>query len=267
MKTICVFAIHRTGTNYLGSVLKQWPSLSAFDEFFHASQAYGAKPAHLRAIGNAAGRDFTDAADPALVAWVRANPVATVDALRRVAKRKDKEGLYFKVFLGQWTRPLDEVVAGLAREPGFVPVVLQRRCIDVYVSYRKAEAAGQYKHVDTTAAPARLDAAAYAHWASQARAWYAAVVQALARAGATPRFATYEADVDMPPAALAARWARLLGVTPPPAVDESLALPRQDRSERLEDKIANPAEFFAGLRQRGLWDESQRWFLEPAHAA
>ena len=58
---------------------------------------------------------------------------------------------------------------------------LQRRCIDVYVSYRKAEAAGQYKHVDTTDAPVRLDAAHYAHWAAQARAWYAGVTQALDR--------------------------------------------------------------------------------------
>lgn len=262
MKTICVFSIHRTGTNYLGSVLKQWPSLSAFDELFHASQAYGVKPAQVRAIANAAGQEFADAADPALVAWVRANPVATVDALRRVAKRKDKQGLYFKVFLGHWTKPVAEVVAGLARDPGFMPIVLQRRCIDVYVSYRKAEAAGQYKHVDTTDAPVRLDAAHYAHWASQARAWYTGVTQALAHAGLEPRMPSYERDVDMPPAALAAHWATLLGVDAPPALDTSLALPRQDRSERIEDKIANADEFFAGLKARGLWEESQRGFLD-----
>ena len=262
MKTVCLFSIHRTGTNYLGSVLKQWPSLHAFGELFHVSQVYGLKPAHLRALSNAAGMEFDDPSSPAFTTWVRANPLAVVEALRRVAKRKDKQGLYFKVFLGHWTRPVDEVVAGLAREPGFVPIVLQRRCIDVYVSYRKAEAAGQYKHVDTTAAPVRLDAAHYAHWASQARAWYAGVVQALARAGAAPRMLAYERDVDMPPAALAAHWATLLGVDAPSTLDASLALPRQDRSERIEDKIANADEFFAGLKARGLWEESQRGFLD-----
>jgi hypothetical protein len=264
MKTFCLFSIHRTGTNYLGSVLKQWPSLHAFGELFHVSQVYGLKPAHLRALSNAAGMEFDDPAAPAFTAWVRANPLAVVEALRRVARRKEKQGIYFKVFLGQWTKPLDEVVAGLAREPGFTPIVLQRRCIDVYVSYRKAEAAGQYKHVDTTDAPVRLDAAAYAHWAAQARAWYAGVVQALARAGTPPRLLTYEHDVDMPPAALTAHWAGLLGVDAPPALDDSLALLRQDRSERLEDKIANADEFFAGLEQRGLREESLRWFLDPA---
>jgi len=263
MKTICVFAIHRTGTNYLGSVLKQWPALAALDEVFHAQQAYGVRPAQLRAIGASAGREFAGADDPDLVAWVRARPVETVEALRRVARRKEKAGLYFKVFLGQWTPPTEQVIARLAAVPGFLPVVLQRRPIDVYVSYRKAEAAGRYKQVDTTAAPVTLSADHYAHWAGQARAWYRQVTGALAAAGAAPLHATYEADVDQPPRALAAHWSRLLGVPAPEALDESLALPRQDRSARLEDKIANADAFFAGLRERGLWDESQRGFLAP----
>lgn len=264
MKTICVFAIHRTGTNYLGSVLKQWPALAAFDEVFHARQAYGVKQPQLRAIGASAGREFAGADDPELVAWVRARPVETVEALRRVARRKEKAGLYFKVFLGQWTPPPAQVIAGLAADPGFTPVVLQRRPIDVYVSYRKAEAAGQYKQVDTTDAPVRLSADHYAHWAGQAREWYGQVSAALAAAGAAPLHATYEADVDKPPRALASHWSRLLGVPAPAALDEALALPRQDRSARLEDKIVNADEFFAGLRERGLWDESQSRFLAPS---
>lgn len=264
MKTICVFAIHRTGTNYLGSVLKQWPALAAFDEVFHSQQAYGVKPAHVRAIGAAAGREFAGADDPSLVAWVRARPVQTVEALRRVARRKEKAALYFKVFLGQWTPPPAEVIAALAAEPGFTPVLLQRRPIDVYVSYRKAEAAGKYKQVDTTDAPVTLSVDAYAHWARQARDWYRQVSAALADAGSAPLHATYEADVDKPPQALASHWSRLLGVPAPDALDETLALPRQDRSARLEDKIANADEFFAGLRERGLWDESLAGFIAPS---
>jgi len=264
MKTICVFAIHRTGTNYLGSVLRQWPALSAFGELFHAAQGYGLQPAHLRALSRQAGQAFDDPCAPAFVTWARANPLAVVDALRRVAKRRERAGIYFKVFLGQWTQPLEQVIAGLAADPGFTPVVLQRRPIDAYVSYRKAEAAGKYKQVDTTDAPVTLNAAAYAHWARQARDWYRQVTAALDAVGAAPVQATYEADVDKPLPALARHWSRLLGVPAPDTLDEGLALPRQDRSASLEDKIANADEFFAGLRERGLWDESQRWFLAPS---
>jgi hypothetical protein len=193
---------------------------------------------------------------------MRAHPLEAVQALRKVARRKERAAIYFKVFVGQWTRPLDEVVSGLAAEPGFVPVLLQRRSIDVYVSYRKAEAAGQYKHVDTTDQPVRLDAAAYARWAETARGWYRGVARALEQAGTPPLRASYERDIDMPADALSAHWSALLGLPAPAAIDPALALPRQDRSERLEDKIANAAEFIAGLEQRGLWEESQRGFLD-----
>ncbi len=261
MKTICTFAIHRTGTNYVGSVLRQWPGLAAFGEVFHPAQAYGLKPAHLRALSAAAGIEFADTLSLPFTSWARANPLAVVDVLRRVASRKDKQGVYFKVFVGHWTQRPEDVIAGLARLPGFTPVVLQRRCIDVYVSYRKAEAAGSYKHVDTTDAPVRLDAGAYAHWAKNAREWYQGVARALERAGIAPLHMTYDRDVDKDPAALAAHWSTLLGVDAPPQLDAAQALARQDRSDRLEQKVANHEEFVAGLQQRGLWEESQGYFL------
>jgi hypothetical protein len=221
----------------------------------------------MRALSNAAGIEFADTLSPPFTSWARANPLTLIDVLRRVASRKDRQAVYFKVFLGQWTQRPEDVIAGMARLPGFTPVILQRRCIDVYVSYRKAEAAGSYKHVDTTDAPARLDAGAYAHWATNARRWYELVASELARAGATPLHLTYERDIDMDPAALTAHWSALLGVAAPPELDAGLALARQDRSGRLEQKIANHEEFFAALKQRGLWDESQGYFLPaPSHA-
>jgi hypothetical protein len=261
MKVICLFAIHRTGTNYLGSVLRQWPELAAFGELFHPLQVYGLRPAHLRALSNVAGREFAGSDDPALVPWLRAHPLEVVDALRRVARRKDKAALYFKVFLGQWTRPTGEVIAGLARVEGFTPVLLQRRCLDAYVSYRKAESVGAYKHADTTDSPEQLDATGYAHWADIARRWYADVDASLSQAGRPPIRATYERDVNMPAAALAAHWARLLDLPAPPTLDASLVLARQDRSPDLPSKIANYPEFCAGLKRVGLWDESQAYFL------
>ncbi len=262
MKTICLFAIHRTGTNYLGSVLKQFPSLAAFDEVFHERQVYGLKPVHLKAIANLAGREFTGSDDPALIAWARANPLAMVEVLQRVARRKDKQGVYFKVFVHQWQQPLEDVAAALAREPGFVPVILQRRCLDVYVSYRKAEAAGAYKHVDTTDHPVTLDAGQYAHWARPAREWYQRVDAALRTAGVEPVRARYEQDLDRPADDVAAHWSRLLGLAGPvPALDRASVLQRQDRSDDLAAKVANLAEFTAALRARGLWDEAQDVFL------
>jgi hypothetical protein len=261
MKIICLFAIHRTGTNYLHSVLRQWPALAAFGEIFHPNQVYGLKPVHLRALSNAAGREFVELHDPALIPWLRSHPVQVVESLRKVARRKELAGVYFKVFLGQWTQPTEEIVASLARLEGFTPVLLQRRCLDVYVSYRKAETAGSYKHIDTTDAPEWLDPARYAHWADQARRWYGDVLASLGKAGQQPLRATYERDVDLPPEALSAHWAKLLNLPAAPALDPATVLARQDRSAALEAKVANFAEFSAGLRERGLWDESQGYFI------
>jgi len=258
-----MFSIHRTGTNYLGSVLKQWPTVSAFGELFHPRGVFGVKPAYLRAVSKAAGADFTDTMSPAFIDWARAHPLRLIEALGHVAQRQDRAALYFKVFLGQWTQPPEQVIAQFARLPGFTPVILQRRCVDVYVSFRKAEAAGKYKFVDTTAAPVELDARWYAHWADAARNWYRLVSGELSRAGTAPRFVTYERDIDMQASSLSAHWSRMLGIAAPPSIDPSLALARQDRNERLEDKIANHEPFLAALEERGLRDEALGYFVNP----
>lgn len=261
MKTICVFAIHRTGTNYLGSVMRQFPGVAAFGEIFHPDQVWGLKPVHWRAIARQAGREFAGGDDPEFIRWARAEPLRLVEALQRVARRQEREALYFKVFVHQWTTPLAEVIAGLARDPGFTPVLLQRRCVDVYTSFRKAEAVGAYKHADTTDAPVTLDADAYARWADEARGWYRAVDAALSRAGRPPLRATYADDVDRPADELAAHWSRLLGVTPPDTLDAGSVLARQDRSADLAAKVANHDEFLAALEARGLRDEALDVFL------
>lgn len=260
MKTIVLFSIHRTGTNYLHSVLRQFPSLSAFGEVFHPDRVYHLKPVHWKAISALSGREFSDGGDPAFIAWARSHPVDLVEALCRPARRKDKDGVYLKVFVGQWQVPVAATVAALAARPGFVPIVLQRRPLDVYVSYRKAERAGEYKHVDTTDSPEALDAAAYARWAATARGWYREVDEALAQAGTQPIRVTYERDIDMAPDALVAHWSRLLGVPGPDALDPEIVLARQDRSPDLAAKIANHDEFLSALDARGLRREAETGF-------
>jgi len=262
MKIICVFSIHRTGTNYLGSVLRQWPDLSVFGEIFHPDRVHGLKPAHLRALANVAGREFATDEDPGLIPWLRAHPAGAVEALRRVARRKEHAALYFKVFLGHWTLPVKSAIEQLAKFDGFTPVLLQRRCLDTYVSYRKAEAAGIYKHVDTTDAPEDLDPARYAHWADVARRWYEEVLAALVAAGKPPLRVTYERDVDLPPDALSGHWGALLALKPPATFDPASALSRQDRSADLAAKIRNFAEFGEGLKRLGLWEEGQGYFVD-----
>jgi hypothetical protein len=264
LKIIGLFSIHRTGTNYLHSVLRQWASLASFDELFHPTRVYGLKPAHRRALSNRAGVEFIASPDNDVgqdfTQWARAHPLEVIDTLERVVARKDRGGLMFKVFNNQWVQPPGEVIAALARRPHFVPIVLKRRCIDVYVSFRKAEACGKYKHVDTTSAPVTLDPAAYERWAKAARTWFQLVDGALARAGSSPLRLRYEQDIDMPPAALSVHWADLLGLAPGHDIDATLAVQRQDRATNLEAKIANHDDFKAALVERGLWQEALGWF-------
>ena len=253
MKLVCLFSHPRTGTNYLHSVLRQWPGVVALGEVFHENEAFGLRPAHLAALAGPAGRTFSGPADPALVAWVRDNPAKTIAALARMAHKNGRCALYFKVFPGQWPNGLGPDLPALARLPGFTPVVLQRRMLDVYVSYCKVAQIGHYKMADTTGVPIRLWADAFEIWANESRAWYRQVMSLLEQAGMPPLRASYEEDIDMAPQALSDHWAGLLGLPGGP-VDAAQALTRQDRTPSLENKLDSHGEFVAEAKRLGVWE-------------
>jgi len=260
MKLVCLFSHPRTGTNYLHSVLRQWPGVVALGEVFHENEAFGLRPAHLAALAGPAGRSFAGAADPALVAWVRDNPAKAITTLARMARNNGRDALYFKVFPGQWPNGLAADLPALARLPGFTPVVLQRRMLDVYVSYCKVARINQYKTADTTDVPIRLWADAFEIWANESRAWYREVMSLLEAAGTPALHASYERDVDMAPQALSDHWARLLGLPGGP-VDATQALTRQDRTPSLEDKLGPHASFVAEAKRIGVWEMGLGGFL------
>jgi hypothetical protein len=267
MKIIGLFSIQRTGTNYLHSVLRQWPALVSFDEVFHPTRVFGLKRAQLRALSNQAGIDFhtsqKNAVGPEFTRWARANPLDVIDTLSRVVARKDRAALMFKVFMNQWTVPPENIIVSLARRSDFTPIILQRRCIDAYISLQKAEAAGRFKALDTTDAPVALDPAAYEHWANKARDWYRLLDTTFACIGKTPLRLRYEEDVDMPPGALSVHWGSLLGLAQAGAIDADITVQRQDRTESRQAKIANYDEFTAALIERGLMQEALGYFLDP----
>lgn len=263
MKLIVVFATHRSGTNYLGSVLKQRPHMFRLGELFHPQEAYGLRPAHLQRLGKLASQSFAKPNDPALLAWLHEHPVQAVQALHQMAERKEREAMYFKVFFSHFTTPVVGTVAKLAGLPGFTPVVLQRRPLDVFISNAKATQVGSWQKADTTDLRIKLSAKHYAEWAEKARRWYAQVNEGLKKAGATPWRTTYEQDVDMAPEALAAHWATHLGLAPPAKLDTSKVLERQDRNPDWRLKVSNAADFEQALQQAQLWDEAMAGFAVP----
>jgi hypothetical protein len=170
--------------------------------------------------------------------------------------------MLFKVFKRQWAVPPAEVMRALARRPDFMPIVLERRCIDSYVSLRKAETVGRFKGVDTTDVPVTIDPAAYERWAEEARSWYRLVEDAFTEAGRPPLRLRYETDVDLPPARLSAHWAKLLQVTPTRfELDASLTVQRQDRAVSSSDKVVDYGELATELGKRGLLREAEGYFL------
>jgi hypothetical protein len=266
MKIIGLFSIQRTGTNYLHSVLRQWPSLASFGELFHPVHVFNLKPSVLRALSKRAGIEFRASqkndVGVEFTRWARANPLDVLDTLEQVVSRKERAGLMFKVFRNQWTSAPAEVIATLVRRPEFVPVVLQRRCIDCYISLCKAEAAGRYKGVETTQAPVTLDPSDYERWAQESRAWYRFVDGALVGGGKVPLRVFYEQDIEMPPKALSDHWAGLLELAPAIEIDSAQTVQRQDRASTLQAKIANYDEFVSALARRGLMQEALGYFLD-----
>lgn len=261
MKLILVLATHRTGTNYLRSVLNQRSDCLALGEVFHEKEAFGLRRGHLDRLGQAAGAHFLNARDPTLLDWLHHHPVQAVRLICEVAERKGLAAVFLKVFFGHFTTPVPGTVAKMVSLPGCMPVVLRRRPLDVFISNCKASALKTWQQSDTTALRVAPQPAQYQRWAQRARTWYEQVHQGLNQADRAAWCAHYDTDIAMPADALARHWAHRLGMAPPAtSVDDQSVLRRQDLNTDWRNKLTNAEAFEAGLRQLGLWEKALTGF-------
>lgn len=193
--TILILAEARTGSNLLCERLHAVPGHLGLFEIFNPVAAHGLKkfPEGRRALVPDAGPAAPDETDPRLRSALRADPPGAIATLARAARAAGWRALSYKVFPQQL--PPRHLRSLVATEPAAL-VVLGRRRIDAYASFRKALAAQAWTGADTTDVPVTARLAEVRHyWADrdiQTRAvWNAARKRGL------PRLALdYDRDID-----------------------------------------------------------------------
>ena len=262
MDAICLIAAPRTGTNHLCEVLKNFGDLAAFLDLFDVDGTYGTDPETWPLLRRLTGVDFKNHRDPRLVAFTHEHPGAWLDALEIAAKDTGKRVVSFK--LCPHNLPVEAIEREIMPRPGIRVMMVVRRQIDSYISWRKAVELGKWQAVDTTAIRLELDPDKFAEWLNAQERWYDHWRNYLNRRFLPCPVLRYETEIDQPVERVLRRFsgaAAQLGITlRVPAEIGFKGLGRQDRSRSIDDKVRNWAAFSREVFKRGL---EKRAFAYP----
>jgi len=255
LDAICLIAAPRTGTNHLCEVLKNFADLAPYLDLFEPNGTHGVEPGAWPLLRRLTGIDFADNRDPRLIAFVHEHPSAWLDVLEIAAKDKGKRVMSYKLF--HHHMPCETVEREIMPRQGMRAMMVVRRQIDSYVSWRKAVELGKWQGVDTTGMRLDLDAGRFAEWLDAQERWYDHWRNYLNRRFLPCPVLRYESDIDRQPAeAVLRRFAAAaaqLGITlRPPGTVTVGGLERQDRARNIGDKVSNWTEFSREVFKRGL---------------
>lgn len=254
MDAICLVAAPRTGTNHLCEVLKNFGDLASFLELFGNDGAHGTDPETWPLLRRLTGLDFASRRDPRLVSFTHEQPSAWLDALELAAKDSGKRVMSFKLF--RHNLPIEAVEREIMARRGMRVMMVVRRQIDSYISWRKAVELGKWQDVDTTGIRLRLDPGKFAEWLDAQERWYDHWRNYLNRRFLPCPVIHYETDIDQPVERVLRRFAAAAGQVGislrPPVVVTHQGLERQDKARSLADKVTNWAEFNREVFARGL---------------
>jgi hypothetical protein len=253
MKIVCAIAVARTGTNHLFSLLTSLKRTKVRFEIFHWEAAFSLSPAEVAFLSDMASMPFSNARDPRLVSWIRANPAALLYALTQ-ADVDDIDVIMFKLFPGHILN--EAIVHGLAPRKDLEFLFIKRKVIDSYISHLKAAETKAYKMTDTRNIMVSASIDEFVKYVEKNRKWYAAT-QRIARAH-DKRIVEllYETDVredDAETLTCMLQKFQLLGIEVPQALSKPPAgLKRQDVVQEYDKKILNWPEFLSNLKSENL---------------
>lgn len=258
-KILCIVGIPRTGTNHLCSILRQIPQVESRFEIFHPVRSYTMQPDELMELSRLVGRSFEPSSENReAVGVIREHPSLALDCILRFMQAP-KRVLSFKVFSHHL--PLEVVRSEIIARPDTMVVFVRRRPIDTYISHQKAIGLGKWSMVDTTDFKVPIDAADFVNWWQQAVDWYHYLEAACLEHGKTRHHLSYEKDISTDGTHLARRLCAIMasdGVAglSIPGGDQLTGIPRQDRTEGIEQRVSNWSEFYEQLSALGAKDKA-----------
>lgn len=237
---ILVCAAPRTGTNHLMRLMTGFPGLKVHTEVFARDHAFSMQPEDIAALTAITGCQCPpDPGSPTTTQLVYDEPYAALHALWATRDREKHKALVVKLFGYHIGRPITKALF----EIGAKPLVWKRRKIDAYASRLKAQKLQRWINVDTTRVQVDADIRDYLYWSYRHADWYAHVSECCPDA---PTF-HYEDGFNMPAIGEAlglGEWREVPGYR------------RQDRSNSVEDRIANWDEFAKDLEREGLLEDA-----------
>lgn len=256
IKAVVVLGTQRTGSNYLFGCLDKVKQFYTLREVFNPVGAYGMvvqSQTGLRHYESLLNVALTSERDPRLCDHVRANPVDTVQQLKRLAVGMGRGAVAFKIFNDQIDN--DVLTGDILTDPMAVPVVLKRQMLSSYISLVKARLANVWTRQDVTTLKPTVEVDDYLAWQRATIAWYQRLEDAVRGAGKTPIYLSYEEITQgSPRIALNAFLAKLRhsGVNCRDINDDfSAPIPRQDLADDPFDRIANGDALRDALQSRG----------------
>jgi hypothetical protein len=252
---ICLIAAPRTGTNHLCEVLKNFPDLASYLEVFENDGAHGIDPVTWPLLRRLTGVEFTNHRDPRLIAFTHEHPGRWLDALEEAAAAAGKRLMSFKIF--RHNLPIEPIEREIMPRPGMRVMMVLRKQIDSYVSWRKAVELGKWQGIDTTGMRITLDADRFTEWLDLQERWYDHWRNYLSKRFLPCPVLRYELDIDnQPPDRMLRRFAAAAGqvgvfLRAPTSIAHP-GLERQDKGKSLADKVTNWTEFSREIFARGL---------------
>jgi LPS sulfotransferase NodH len=233
-----MFAGMRTGSNFLEANLNALAGVSCQGELFNPH--FIGRKDQLEMFGlTLAQRD--------------ADPMALLARLRR--KVGGLTG--FRFFHDHDPRVLAAVLA----DPACAKIILTRNPVDSYVSWKIAQATGQWKLTNTAkrkTAMARFDAAGFEAHLDEAQAFQMHLLHGLQTTGQTAFYLDYDDIGDL---AVLRGLAAFLGVEP--TLDAPDATLKRQNPEAIGEKVSNPAEMAAELARIDRFNLSRTPNFEP----
>lgn len=251
MDAICLIAAPRTGTNHLSEVLKNFGDLASFPGLFDL-EGFGEDS--LPVLRQVVGINFANLRDPALRTLIREKPGLWLDGASAVAAAQGKRLMSFKLFAQHL--PTDVAEHEVLARHGLRLIIVVRKQIDAYVSWRKAVELGRWRGADTTGMRIALDIDRFEAWLGEQERWYDHWRNYLNRRFLPLPVVRYEIDIDIPPERALRRFASaaaLVGITlRPPATITHTGFERQDKARLIAEKVTNWPEFNREIFARKL---------------
>ena len=169
MKLIICFAIERTGSSLIMDLMKRNSNRIFYqDECFHRQACHGFEESNLKKFSEMYNINASDINSASLIEFIHNNPIKFLEFNKKFVI-KDSDYFAFKLFRSHLNSPqIDSILLNYKTKI----LILKRRPIDIFISYRKAQKINKWNSFDTSNISLEIDYFDFLEWHKNTSEWY-----------------------------------------------------------------------------------------------